>query len=535
MWKFLESGNANLQLYLWQRLREAYTKIKYSTRVFSCHLKSIEVIVANLTSVAFVDSSPEARQNNILSWLKTVDDFLIKALHLALNDAKAFEIIDDAHVKSSMSALVHLCRCLHSVSLIEDRVKVGATRLPSGGLHLASGPWGSLLIRLRDMQVRCWALLYTLIKDGMSQNKDEFPVPDNDLADYLAIVHYNMGLRKTCKWSNRIFLKMMKLEMLRFKHVERWDDYLGQVLYDLYGLKLGVGIYELAEHDCPHDPLDRRTALAIVDKIVKIANGMPIKDLLKHDIRVTIEKMQQVIGTVKTAPSMQHNLRNINDYGKSALNPIDLYRALRGQLQLDSVPVTTPDRALADTGWFFLHGMIALTRFKSQKRLAPGATDDLRVAVTFFRLQLQFQPDHWEAWYRLAQVHDADLEENVLFSADKLNSNTERKLIVGYQRNAIHCYAMGVSYAIRNAEATFETAGKLSELYHDFGMRVYATSREPFHMEPFYMDDFKRFLSLQVEAPTVTGLHPEMQTSKAIKYAVQLFINAAKGKPNFWL
>ncbi len=75
---------------------------------------------------------------------------------------------------------------------------------------------------------------------------------------------------------------MMKVEMIRMKNVDRWEDYIGQVLYDLYGLRLGVGTYLLEEHACPTETLDRRTVLNIAEQVIVLANQRPMKDLLKH-------------------------------------------------------------------------------------------------------------------------------------------------------------------------------------------------------------------------------------------------------------
>ena len=531
MWKFLQGGSISLRLFLWQRLREAYQSINYTTKVFSCHLKSLEIIVADLRSPNYVDGSIESRQHSLLAWLKTLDDLLVKSLTLALNDQSAFEIIDDAHIKSTASAVAQLSRLLHSASIFEDGVRVGMVQLPRTPAYSPQGTFGTALIKLREMQVRSWALLYTFIKDGMAQNRDIFPAMDSDLADYMAAVHYSLGLRKICKVSNKIFLKMMKVELVRMKNIEKWEDYIGQVLFDLYGIRLGVGVYELLDHACPTESLDKRTTLAISDRVIALANGMAMKDLLKAELRPTIEKMQQAIGAAKITPQMQHNLRNYTEYLKSPLQPLRMMQAFRGKVRVDSIPVITPESPLADKGWYFLHGMLALTRFRSQKRLSPGATDDLKVAATFFRLQLQFTSDLWETWYRLAQCFDSELEEDILWSAEKLNG--ERGPLIQLQRSSIHCYIMALSTAVRSADSSFETASKLSEMYHDFATRIYSSSREPFKMEAFYLDEFERHFSgpqgMYKKTPT------EMTRFKAWRYAAGLLQRALKEMPNNWM
>ncbi|TAQ86037.1 hypothetical protein B7494_g5637 [Chlorociboria aeruginascens] len=534
MWKFLKSGSISLRLFLWQRLREAYFSIDYNTKVFSCHLKCLEIIVADLRTDDYIDSSEEPRRHKLLVWVKALDDLLVKALTIALNDsATCFEVIDERHIKSTCAALAQLSRILYSAATFDDEVRVGMTPLAQTPAYGPNGSFSGFSTKIREMQVRTWALLYTMIKESMSQNPELFPAADNDLADFLAIVHYSLGLRKYCKSSNKIFLKMMKIEMLRLKQVDRWEDYVGQVLFDLYGVRLGLGTYMLEDHGCPIEALDRRTAMNIAEQVIALANKMPLKDLMKHELRTTIEKMQQAIGPAKITPQMQHNLRNYTEYLKTSIRPLYMYQALRGQFEVDSIPVTNQDSALAGNGWYFLLGMISLTKFRSQKRLGPGAqTDDLRVGATFMRLQLQYTADHWETWYRLAQCFDYELEEEVMWSADKVNNH--RPELVTLQRSSIHCYVMALSTAIRKADDSVETANRLSEMYHDFGMRCYASSREPFGMEAFWVDDFEKHMS-GAAGMYKKSLHEEMSRYKVWKYAAALFRRSLKDRPNYWM
>ncbi|KAG9247599.1 hypothetical protein BJ878DRAFT_161787 [Calycina marina] len=534
MWKFLSTGSTLLRLFLWQRLREAYATINYNTKVFSCYLKSIEVIVEDMKSEKYIDTIDEPRRHQLLLWLKALDDLLVKALTIALNDsAGCFEIIDDRHLKTTCSALAQLNRVLHAASLFDDEIRVGKAQLPDNPEYGPHGSFNGFIGKLREMQVRAWALQYTMVKEATAQNPELFTLPEKSLADFLAVVHYCLGLRKCCKSSNKIFLKMMKVELIRFKQVEKWEDYLGQVLYDLYGMRIGVGTYLLEEHGCPPEALDRRTVLNISEQVIVLANRMPLKDLLKHELRSAIERMQTAIGQVKSTPQMQHNLRNITEFLKTSLHPLQMYRAFKGEVYVDSVPVDTADSGLADKGWYFLQGMIALTKFRTQKRLGPGGqTDDMRVAATFLRLQLQYNVDHWETWYRLAQCFDYELEDEVMWTADKINNH--RPDLVRVQRGAIHCYVMAISCAVHTADERPETTAKLADLYFDFGMRVYASSREPFSMEAFWMDEFERHMSGS-QGMYKMSLHEELTRWNAWRYSAACFRQALKLRPDNWL
>jgi hypothetical protein len=545
LWKFLANSTTDLRLFLWTRLAEAYAKIKYTTKQFSCYLRAIEMIVADLEQDAYINTPSESRRTLFLTMLKSADDLMVQALSLALNDNSSFDIIDDGHIRSTAAALAKLNCTLHVASMIDDEVSIGMTQPPA-----KSAAFSAFCSKLREMQVRTWSLQYTVLKVGISQNLAMFIRPENDLADFLAAVHQVLGLRKCCKASNKVFLKMMRIELLKQRSIENWEDYLGQVLYDLHGLKLGVGIWEVQEHGCPPEKLEKRQAMALAEKVTTLANRMSLKDLLKSDLKNVIDHMQQAIGTPKSTPQMLHNLRNFTEYTKRPIHPLRLYQAMTGKVSLDAVSVNVPESALAEHGWFFLQGMIAFTKFKGvdlNRRQTPGAVDDLRIATTFLRLQLQFTPDHWNAWFRLAECFDYELEEAVLWTAEKMNKDNRDEL-VKYQRNSIHCYTLALSYSRSWEEDSLAAISSevedqvLSEMYYSFGMRLYASSREPFAMEPFKHSDHERFfINPEAQADPGAGpgtfrkiLHKEMTDYKVWKFASSLFKRAMAAKPRDW-
>ncbi|KAK4450801.1 histone transcription regulator 3 [Podospora aff. communis PSN243] len=536
LWKFLQNSSTDMRLLLWARLGESYGKIKYTTKQFSCFLRSIETIVADLERDDYANTPSESRKALFMTNLKALDDLTIQSLHLALNDNSSFDIIDEDHLRATLSALAKVNCLLHIAAMHEDEVRIGMTQPSATG-----ATYMAFLTKLREMQVRTWSLQYTVLKVGVYQHGNMFPKPENDLAEYLAAVHQVLGLRKCCKASNKIFLKMMRVELLKQKNIENWEDYLGQVLYDLHGLKLGVGIWDVQDHGCPSETLEKRQAMSLVDKITVLANRMTMKDLLKSDLKTTIDHMQQAIGSTKSNPQMILNLRNFTEYMKTPLHPLHLYQALTGNIDLDAVTINTPESALAKQGWFFLLGMIALTKFKGvdlNRRQTPGATDDLRIGAAFLRQQLQFTPDRWDAWFRLAECFDYELDEAVLWTADKMNK--DRADLVKFQRNSIHCYTLALSHSYAWASdplafvASEEDADALYDLYHEFGMRLYASSREPFAMEPFQHPDQERFF-IDPRAETYKKiLHQEMSDYQVWKYAANLFRKAMAGKPKDW-
>ncbi|EEY15331.1 conserved hypothetical protein [Verticillium alfalfae VaMs.102] len=459
-------------------------------------LRAIEMVVADFEGDLYLKNPNDTRPVLLLRMMKSLDELLIRALSLALNEQSAYDIVDEDHLKATAAALAKLSCMLHVSASLEDEIRIGMTQAPSGG-----SVFQAFMNKLREIQ-------------------------------YLAAIHNVLGPRKSCKASNKIFLKMMRMELLKLKNIDNWEDYLGQVLYDLHGLKLGVGIWEVQDHGCPPEKLERRNTIQLADKITVLARRMPMKDLLKSELKTTIEHMQGAIGPVRSTPQMVHNLRNYTEYFKRPVHPLRLYQALKGGVELDTVSVNAPETVLANHGWFFLLGSIALSKYKLvdlSKRQTPGAMDDLRIGATFLRHQLQFTPNNWEGWFRLAECFDYEVEDAVVWSADKMNK--DRAELVKFQRNSIHCHTLALSKSV-GADTDYEEGDPLHDLYHNFAMRLYASSREPFAMEPFQHSNHERtFIENTGMGTFQRVLHNQMQDYKVWKYAAGLFHKAMRRKP----
>ncbi|KAJ6083031.1 hypothetical protein N7467_007166 [Penicillium canescens] len=534
---FLDRGDATLRLFLWRRLQEAYQAIDYPPKVVSCYLRSIEVVMTELEATKHSEETSRHRQVSLLSWLKALDGIVAKAIPLILEESDmAYECFDQEHLQASMSAVSRLARLLHSFVLYEDSVRVGQT----SGRDLRASLTKSLenfKDRMRELYVRCWILQYTLFMEAIAQNKELFDDALEDRIHFLRSVHNALGVRSMCRYSQKKFLKLVKAELFGLETKGDYEFDVCQILYDLHGIKFSP-FDGTMDHGCPPEKLDRPTAIMMIDFVLQQANKMNMKDLSKSELKTTIEKMQQAIGPAakssSQAPQLTFNRRIVNAYLKAALNPSNLLRAVQGITELSTTVVLTENAKIAAKGWFFLLGHAALTKFRSQKRLSPGSTSELDDAISFFRQDLDHGSGRWETWFRLAQAYDSKLDEDITWTADKINNN--RADLATLQRNAIHCYAMAVSTAIRTAEPTAETRALMSDLYSDFGIRLYSSSREPLSMGAFSVEGFPRHFSSEESQQMYKGQpFKEMSEYSVWNFASNLLKRAAVDKSKRWM
>ncbi|KAL9617106.1 MAG: hypothetical protein Q9160_008096 [Pyrenula sp. 1 TL-2023] len=529
---FLDQGGASLKLFLWRRLEEAYKQINHQPMMVSCSLRSIETVMDELQAGAHIQKSNDERQIALLRWLVTADKLIVRLLKVVLNEADAFDNIYYEHLQCSMTAIARLCRLLHSFALLDDSFRIGDLSPP-----LTKGSSTRLLEKtkdkLREMQVRAWVLQYALIKEGITQNKALFNSPHDDRARYLCFIHNAFGARGYCRYSNKLLLKIMKEDLLNMPTEDDYEADISQVLFDLYQMKLVSGPGD-ANHECPAETLDRPTALKIVPLIMTQANRMNIRDLIKSDLKATIDKVQLVIGAAKNSSALSHNRKMIQSFVKSAINPRDLYQSMQGVGDLPTKPVQGDIEAVASQGWYYLQGYMALAKFKSIKRVSPTPTVDLDIANAFFKQDVEHGMEKWETWYRWAQTYEARLEDDILWTAEKLN-NTRSELVIA-QRAAIHCYSMSLAVAIRNIDDSPDCVGKISDLLTELATLLYAASREPLSMEAFSLEGFERHYSSDATQQMYKATpFPPMQPYSIWNFSSYLLRRAITSKPRRWI
>jgi hypothetical protein len=534
MQKFLDAANVNVRVSLWHRLREAYETIDYPPKVLSCYLRIIETFVADFKSTNFQELSTIDRQVKLLTRFRVIDDLIIKTLQIIRDDKSAFDCLSYEHVQSSMSTIMQLLHILSAADMFRDMIRIGHTVMPRVEA-LPSQAFVNMSTKLDDMHLRLWMVQYHLLKEALSQNAERFPTPSEDLFEFLRHVHHATGVRHYCHMSNRQFLRLEKDEILRLDDIIdsiSRDTELCQVLHDLYGLKVFIEPLECQDFLSTPDILDKKTAFNIMPFVMSQAGKIDLKDLPKTELRATIDKVHAALGRPKQHKDLSFNHKLITAWCKSPINPVSLYNCLKGVGSLSAKNVPAEEAVAASLGWYYLMGNISLSKFRTQKRMTQGPTEDLSYAQAFFLQDLEYSGDRWETWYRLAQVNDLQLEEAVSWNADKLNSSSVE--LINYQRGAINCYTMAVAAAVRTSDA--QSIEKVAQMYTEFGNRMYASSREPFSMEAFqFRESEKKFCNPQYQAEiSKKELFTPLYPYTAWKFANTLFKRAVQGNPNKW-
>ena len=529
---FLKNSKSSVRLALWQRLRLAYQAIDYLPMVAHCYFRAIEILVFDIQSPSYAELTTSERQVLLLSTLRQVQEMMTRFYEMTKIREDVLDVLDEQRARLLATSLVKLLQILHSAVLVEDEIRLGQRQTPGSESASIARGYEKFVTIIHNLQLNLWVLLYLVLKEPAAQPVESSSDSDEERMEMLRSLHRAIGVRGFCDGSNRVLLNLIKKEIVGLKHVEGFDLEYSQILFDIYGLRCFVNpSYEQLDHQCQRDAfLDRSAALQAVEFLLNQASKIKMLDLTKHPIKDAIEKVHGVVARKKPSDAILRNKEIYRAFFRSPIRPLDMYRCLSGQGSLNLVAVPESQSSLADKGWYFLMGNVALTKYRSQKRVAPGPTEDLDIAIAFFMQDLEYGSEKWETWFRLAQAYDSKIEDMVAWSADKLNNSMSE--VAQCQRSAIHAYIIATAQATRIEEAGFEASAKVAELYADFATRIYSSSRAPFDMLAFSLEDAERFLSKK----TLVKVKPfkALTEYQAWKFAKALYHRAIAGNPEKW-
>ncbi|CCX34661.1 Similar to Histone transcription regulator 3 homolog; acc. no. Q2UBW0 [Pyronema omphalodes CBS 100304] len=524
--RFLDGSSTMFKLHLWEKLKAAYEGVKDTAKTLMCTLKCVQILVNELKSRTYLESSQDHRQFVLLRSLRLIQEMVLDVLKL-MEAPENIAALSDQELTDSLAANLTVLRIMHCYAFWESAVQ--KSEVKASDLH----SYRIVAVKFRDMLVQGWIIAYQLyeamLDRGMGADKEDgWDEEDKEekLTSLLRDLHQELGDRHYCKLHNHSFLKLSFNRLMKFDNRDNDGDLL-QIVHCRFHLTLCQDQYYFFDHKTIPEILPRDIALKLLSFIMHQISKKKLLQLGKSDLKTGLDKLLEVLGTPPLTNSrILHNKAQIDAYLKTSLDPLKLFGAMRGRLDISTIEIFGPYREIQQSGLYFTLGKIALYPMKFTKRQTPLKTEEAEAAISMFRYELFVSPDSWEAWYRLAQAFEIQLDENQIWSAEAMNTKSHELTL--QERQTILCYMMALSLSVRYADLDDEEEKKtLGELYYDFGTRLYAACRPPMNLQAFKLDGIVRHFSGQMGQGLYTSPpHMELEAETGMRFALNLFQKA---------
>jgi hypothetical protein len=441
--RFLEGTNAMFKLHLWEKLKGAYEKVGNSGRVLSCTWTCMHVIMSELKTRSYLESSQEHRQFVILRTLRLMKQMINEVLEMTMQKKSDTQGLKDNELINALGSILGVLRMMHCYAFWETSVTKAEVK-PSD-LH----SYRLVSKEFKETLVQGWVMAYHIYSEMLNRNMGGAPEGGWEPAQrqgmlfgLLGDIHEELGLRHYCKLSDRkpalsapfnqllilsldLFLKLMFNEVLNFNNRE-YDGALLQVVQCRFHLTIGADQWYFSDHRTDQEPLSRETALRLLEFIMPQASKKKISQLLKSDLKAGLDKLADVLGEPPMDNArIAHNVGVIDSYLMSTIHPLRLFGCLRGELEISTVEISGHWDAIASKGLYSLLGKISLYPIRYTKRVGTLKGDELEVAIRYFKHDISCNPESWESWYRAGQTFEVQMEEAQTWSAESLNSRRQ--------------------------------------------------------------------------------------------------------------
>lgn len=472
--EFLDQCPIDLKLSLWSILF-LYYKERGSFEDFQRGFEqNLKFMLTFLNSDKYQDTNT-TRESGLLNSLSFFGSHLRTFLaYLADHDWK-LPIRDRANSLETLKNVSTMFELFYTFSLHEEAALITGAKI---SVELKSP---QAFQRFKDFCIECVTIMLVYCTNQMGE--------DEELTkDLLISVHSQLGLRRLCDSSQGVFLKFAedKLVVLR----ERPDRELSQLLSCRFHYKVKIKDQFPVDHgtQCSAD-LDRASAMELAKFILPLCFIQnPLLKVPRLDMKQVVDDIFEVIKEVDLDADkqlVQNNARLENFCQTTAIDTRFIKRCFYGLVDLGMQTPTTK-YGVANDGLYFLEAIFMFNNYKIRKKSAQSRTVELERIIKLLQDDLITGSQRVESWILLGQAYGYIVEDDLIWTSDKLNIIERKVLTANIQRKSLLSYLFAINLLTNKGLTEAEHYKPvISVLMNSFVKELYAACKAPLDMIAF--------------------------------------------------
>lgn len=495
--KFLSTNSIDLSLSLWNVLLQFYT-LKEQLRKLSKDLvvgfkESLRILDVYLTSERYSSGTDAFRYETLCKVL----GFCNNSLRLLI------QLLEKNSWRLEESIPFDMLELLFQISLLFE-IHEEACSMSSYYTSIKSVSPTSYN-ELKDMFLRVSVLIIANIRQELSTEV---------LHSSIKLFHAQLGASGICDSTGGIFLKASQ-EYL--SEPTSASDSVGhdivQIIKCRYHYNIGL------EDFTPYDHETQAKEGLLFDGCQELAKYVlplcfkksTIQNVPRQDMKVLIEEMYDVIGDpdVEADPILSRNKAIFDHFLDATQLKSSIFRdAFHGLMRLGldkkllSLSLTSN---YINSSLYYLQGLLVFTAYKLRKKNMQGRAVEIEKAISLFTYDLVCGSDRVESWYLMAQAYGYLVEDDLIWTSDKLTVFDRKVGTANLQRKSILCYLMAVNGTLD--ESVRETIKPIvGGMMATFATALYGCISKPMDMLAFRVQSQPRFVNLDSSQSRSGGL-----------------------------
>lgn len=385
---------------------------------------------------------------------------------------------------------------------------------------------------LEDAISCCFFLISSYISNNESSKKPEL------LNDLLSMCHVHLGLRNRCNSLNGNFLYFLQCKLSKLDFSISANDVF-QIIHCRFGFPVTIDKFETFDHKCKPMKLDLANAIQLSNYISTYCfrGKHPVQSPPKNDIKNIIDSIIEVVGRSGMDNEDVVANRKLFDTYLNETN-IDLkfiIKVFNGEIGLEFTKPKFNGVEVAQSGLFYLQGLVGINFFKVRKRTVQSRVSELEPVSRILKRDIYCGSNRFETWISLGQIYSYVVEDDLIWTADKLNSLEKKQVTALSQKKSLLCYLMAISIYVK-ADETHKEAYKpvLTSLWECFSKELYNAWMQPMNKKAFHTFQITKLNESNKKMDTIESVSNDIPAVAIFKLLELGFQNATKYDENNW-
>lgn len=388
----------------------------------------------------------------------------------------------------------------------------------------------------KDAIVRLESLLIIYVKNLNLASSDS-----QLIRNLVALTHEQLGGRRMCDCSTGLYLRLIQ-DILLELGPKKFSTDVAQILLCRFHCSLAINGVSPEDHATKStEKFDKNTAITVIKFVLPICFEMnPISNPMKSDVRSLVDLLYEEIGdpdidTDLDARKGQEMLEYFLD--STSLSPRFMKNAFHGLMDVSFRSPDDPESPktqVADLGLYFLQGNIIFTTYKIRKKSMQIRAVELEHVITLLQNDLLFCPWRAESWFLLGQVYGYFVQDELTWTADKLQSDEKKVGPANIQRKSLICYFMAINQCARTSDK-FDYKPMVGQLMESFSRELFNACTPPMSLHAFKVTKNPRFINDGSGGEFVTVERESVASRRiCLKILQQVLHLAIRASPTEW-
>lgn len=447
MKKLVNESGVGPQLRLWKTLLRSYAKRldykSYTTALF----KLFGFLLKRISGDSYSSLPEVQRTQTLLTVLGSIANFLEELLSMMAECNWNSSGMDQSLMPVAISIFeIVYPFCLQEVSKTDTKPR--------------------FVLKLRDLILNVLSLIILL-----NNEKDDTSI--EVCIDLLSVIHEEIGRLKFCDASSGKFLQLSQ-NMLKTADPTKFEYDILQHLNCRFHISISSENFTPFDHGTSEVELDITSSIQFSNYLFSVLSKKkdPLVSIPKPDLKSALDSFYEAIGDPDLEDSyIFHNKSVLDQFLAQPLDLPVLKSAFCGDLSLDFRRLRGETQKIISQGLYYLEAAANLNMFKARKKQAQGKASDLENVVKQLTSDLLSGTNRMETWLLLGEAYSLQVEDDLTWTSDKLNSLEKKNAVATTQKKSILCYSVALSMFLQQNTSMNSTGARIcnlfsKELYH---------------------------------------------------------------------